>query len=182
MQCLIRTVCYAGGETICLKCGVVLPTKCLKKKWVEDYLGRHRIAIKSQEEILPGDIEAFLPIKKKIPIKKKMEKSSEKANHENMDNREYAEGNESWELIRRINAEMAILDGINEGRVNRGERKLTFFEHLDEPGQSELSDDFRKSVLFTQDIEELDRRIEKETKAKKEAEAEARGVWRTGKK
>ena len=174
-ECLIpERYVYPRGETICLKCGVVLPDEMPEReKWVEDSPRKtYGIAIKSQEEILPGDIEAFLPIKKKIPIKKKMEKSSEKANHENMDNREYAEGNESWELIRRINAEMAILDGINEGRVNRGERKLTFFEHLDEPGQSELSDDFRKSVLFTLDIEELDRRIEKETKAKKEAEAE----------
>ena len=50
-------------------------------------------------------------------------------------------------------------------------KKLTFFEYLDEPGQSALSDEFRKSDLFTLDIEELDRRIEKETKANKEAEA-----------
>ena len=168
-ECLIQER-YADrerGETLCLNCGYVLDDeKFEQNQFVEDSpRKKYGIAIKSQEEILPGDIEAFLP------IKKKMEKSAEKGNYEIIDNREYAEENESWELIKRINIERVKLDGINEARVNRGEKKLTFFEHLDKPGQSELSDEYEKSDIFTLDIEELDRRIEKETKANKEAEA-----------
>ena len=155
------------GEIICLNCGFVLDDELFEQnQFVEDSpRTQYGIAINSKEEILPSDIKAFLP------IKKKMEKSAEKGDYENIDSREYAEDNESWELINKIKIERAILDSINKAKVKRGEKKLTFFEHLDEPGQSELSDEFEKSELFTLDIEELDRRIEKETKAKKEAEA-----------
>ena len=131
----------ARGETICQKCGFVFPDRNYRGNQHPEPgspMGSYGPAIKSEEEIRPGDIEAFLP------IKKKMEKSAERGNYENIDNLGDTESNESWELINRIKIEMYKFDFINQRKINRDEKKLTFFEHLNEIGQSELLYEYRK--------------------------------------